>query len=111
MSDYRIDRTSWAQHDIFYQMGNVAAEVGRSINACRNGKTDRMDRAIDRAVDLLDATIEDLAHQRSPRLKEVLRAREEYLRLFFDDRFDEDADNIERYFMQFAIASRNGAKA
>ncbi len=111
MGDHRIDREAWAKLDIFNQMGNIGSEVGRAIKSRRCGKLDRMDNAIDRALDLLDATIENLAGQHSPRLKEVLRAREEFLRLFFDDRFDEDADNIERYFMQFAIAARNGAVA
>lgn len=44
----------------------------------------------------------------SYRLKEVLRARDEFLRLFFDNTFEEDADNIERYFMYFAVAARAG---
>lgn len=111
MGEYRIDREAWAKRDILFQMGNIGSEVGRSIKACRNGKIDRMNKAIDRALVLFDATIDDLAKQRSHRLKEVLRAREEYLRLFFDDTFDFDADNIERYFMQFAVASRNGITA
>lgn len=111
MSDYRIDRESWAQLDIFNQMGNIGSEVGRAIKAYRNGKTDRMDKAIDRALDLFDATTECLVRERSPRLKEVLRAREEFLRLFFDGTFDSDADDIERYFMQFALAARKGKAA
>lgn len=111
MSDYRIDRESWAQLDIFNQMGNIGSEVGRAIKAYRNNKFDRADKAIDRALDLFDATTECLVREHSPRLKEVLRAREEFLRLFFDDTFDKDADNIERYFMQFAVAARKNRAA
>lgn len=109
MSEYRFDRDAWAQLDIYNQMGNIGSEVGRAINWCRREKPDRMNKAIDRALVLFDATIEVLARQRSPRLKEVLRAREEFLRLFFDDRFDEDADAIERYFMFFAVTARKRA--
>jgi hypothetical protein len=36
----------------------------------------------------------------------VLRAREEFLRLFFDGTFENDADKIERYFMDYAFAAR-----
>lgn len=111
MSDYRIDRESWSQLDIFNQMGNIGSEVGRAIKAHRNNKLDRANKAIDRALDLFDATIECLACERSPRLKEVLRAREEFLRLFFDGTFDADADSIERYFMHFAIAARKNRAA
>ena len=107
MANYEIDRERWAQLPIFEQMGNIGAEVGRAVNATRAGKDKRAQGAIDRAVDLLDATVEVLVAQKSPRVKEVLRAREEFLRLFFDDTFEEDADNIVRYFNLFAIAARS----
>jgi hypothetical protein len=42
----------------------------------------------------------------SYRLKEVLRARDEFLRLFSDDTFDHDAAKIDRYFMNFAFSAR-----
>lgn len=106
MPSYQIDREEWAKLSIFEQMGNVGSEVGRAIKATRAGKDKRAQGAIDRAVDLLDATVEVLIAQRSHRVKEVLRARREFLRLFYDGTFEEDADNIERYFTQFAIAAR-----
>lgn len=107
MASYEIDRERWAQLSIFEQMGNIGAEVGRAVNATRAGKDKRAQGAIDRAVDLLDATVEVLVAQGSPRVKEVLRAREEFLRLFFDGTFEEDADNIVRYFDLFAIVARS----
>ncbi len=107
MASYEIDRERWAELSIYEQLGNVSSEVGRAINATRAGKEQRAQGAIDRAVDLLDATIEVLVAQRSPRVKEVLRAREEFLRLFFDGTFEEDADNIARYFNLFAIVARS----
>lgn len=111
MSNYQVDRCEWAKLDIYEQMGNIGSEVGRAINAQRNGKTKRVDGAVDRALDLFDATTECLIRQKSPRVREVLRSREEFLRLFFDGTFDEDADNIERYFAQFAVAARRQASA
>jgi len=104
---YQIDRERWAKMTINEQMGNIGSEVGRAITARRSGNKVREDRAIDRAIDLFSATVEVLAGTRySYRLKEVLRAREEFLRLFFDDTFDSDADKIERYFMNYAFAAR-----
>lgn len=107
MASYEIDRDRWAQLSIYEQMGNIGAEVGRAVNATRAGKDKRAQGAIDRAVDLIDATVEVLVAQRSPRVKEVLRARDEFLRLFFDGTFEEDADNIVRYFNLFAIVARS----
>ena len=107
MGEYRFDSTRWAQLTFYEQMGNIGSEVGRAIIAHRNGNAVREARAIDRAIDLLSATVDVLiGTEYSYRLKEVLRARDEFLRLFFDGTFDEDADNIERYFMYFAFIAR-----
>jgi len=109
MSEYKFDRARWAQLTFNEQMGNIGSEVGRAIIAHRNGNEVRKNRAIDRAIDLFSATVEALIGTKySYRLKEVLRARDEFLRLFFDGTFDQDADNIERYFMYFAYAARAG---
>jgi hypothetical protein len=88
-------------------MGNIGSEVGRAINAKKSGKADRMDGAIDRAVDLFDATAEVWAARQSPRTREVLRAKEQFLELFFGTQNDDDAASLERYFMQFAQAARS----
>ena len=107
MGEYRFDRSRWAQLTFDEQMGNIGAEVGRAIIAHRNGNEVRETRAIDRAIDLFSATVEALVGtEYSYRLKEVLRARDEFLRLFFDGTFDKDADKIDRYFMYFAFAAR-----
>ena len=104
---YKFDRAKWAQLTFFEQMGNISSEVGRAIIAHRNGNELRETRAVDRAIDLFSATADVLkGTQYSYRLKEVLRARDEFLRLFFDGTFDEDADNIERYFTYFAYIAR-----
>jgi hypothetical protein len=108
MSDYKVDRRRWAQMGIIEQMGNIGSEVGRAIKARREGAEERVEPAIIRALDLFDATVEALIARRQPhRAKEVLRARTEFMRLFYDDAFEAEADGIERYFMQFAIAARN----
>jgi len=104
---YQVDRERWAKMTIIEQMGNIGSEVGRAIIAHRDGNKAREDRAIDRAIDLFSATIEALAGtEYSFRLREVLRARDEFLRLFFDGTFDSDSDIIERYFLDFAFAAR-----
>ena len=106
MSNYHIDRERWWQLNIYEQMGNIGSEVGRAINARRTGREERVEGAIARALDLFSATTEQLIAEKSYRIKEVLRARDEFLKLFYDGTFDHDADNIERYFMQFAWLAR-----
>jgi len=105
----KMDREKWAKLTICEQLGNIGAEVGRAISAKRNGYDTRMEGAINRALDLFLATIEVLIKEKTyiHRAKEVIRARDEFMSLFYNDYFDEEeADKIERYFMNFAYIAR-----
>ena len=107
MTDYTIDRVRWANMSIFDQMGNISSEVGRSFNARRQGQVENENLAMVRALDLFDATIDDLIARKSIRSKEVIRSKEQYLSTLLNPNFDEKAGaSIEKYFMQFAIAAR-----
>jgi len=103
MSDHIFDRTSWAKLDRFNQMGNIGSEVGRALSAKRSGKTDRMQGAFYRGLDLIDATVIQWAARKEPGLKELLYARELFAESITTDRVD---DGLENYFMQFALAAR-----
>ena len=96
-----INRERWASMSLIDQMANIGSEVGRAIIARDN--IQRRDAAIDRALDLFSATAECYS---GLRLREILRARDEFLRLFYGD--STDYDGVERYFYHFALASRRG---
>ena len=88
-------------------MGNIGSEVGRAIISHRQVDIIRENRTIDRAIDLFSGTVEVTIN--TPycyRLKEVLRVRDEFLKLFFAETFDQDADNIDHYFLFFAYLAR-----
>ena len=88
-------------------MANIGAEVGRTFNARRTGMTDRYWAAIERAVDLFEATVITCRPEDRYRLREVGGAKEEYLRIATDDPFDdEDARKLEEYFTNLALISR-----
>ncbi len=107
MTDYTVDRVRWANMSIFDQMGNISSEVGRSFNAKRQGQAENENLAMARALDLFDATIDNLISTKSIRSKEVLRSKDQYLSALLNPKFDEKAGaSIEKYFMQYAIASR-----
>ena len=87
-------------------MGNIGSEVERAIRAHEAGRQDRFDRALDRALELFDLTAAD-DRWRGPSRREILRAREEFCRLFFDpDPPTGSAEGLKRYFLAFAIAAR-----
>lgn len=102
MNEYHIDRQKWQRRSIFEQMGNIYAEVGRTLAAKRRRDTEGATAAAIRAFDLFDATSESLAARKSPKLHELLRARE----LFADEFISGNNHNIEQYLAPFAIAAR-----
>ncbi|AEB07694.1 hypothetical protein Corgl_1595 [Coriobacterium glomerans PW2] len=106
MSSYRIDQRRWEGLSFLEQMGNIGIEVDRAISARRAADIERADGALDRAVDLIDATVCCLVEQRSHRLRELLLARNEFLRIFFEDASDTDVEDVDRYFMYFAVAAQ-----
>lgn len=105
VASYAVDRKRWSKMSIFDQMGNIYSEVGRTFKAKQSHDEDRYKQALARAIDLFDATSADLVAQRSPKLKEVLRAKEEFLGAC-ESQDVSDERELDRYFMQFAVAAR-----
>lgn len=67
---------------------------------------DRFDNALARALELFDLTAAD-ARWSGPRCREVLRAREEFCRLFFDaTTLADDRRTLREYFLRFAVLAR-----
>jgi hypothetical protein len=99
----------WHTLSLMEQLGNVGSEVDRAIRAHEQGRTDRFERAFDRALELFDLTAADRRwrlHQR----REILRAREQFCRVFYDETAESDlASYLNEYFLQFAVAARRGA--
>jgi len=96
----------WAEKALVEQMANIGSEVGRSVRAHAEGSTTRFDHALARALELFDLTAAD-ARWAGPRRREILRAREEFCRLFFDPAVAPgSAAGLNAYFLQFAVAAR-----
>ncbi len=105
-SNIRVVPAGWSNMTIIEQMGNIGAEVGRTFAAEQSGDEVRLDGALSRALELFGATSKQLAAEKSPRLKEILRAKEGFLSALVEK--PAERAGIERYFMQFAIAARSG---
>lgn len=100
MNTHTVDKDRWQSMTILEQMGNIGSEVGRALKAKRAGED--FEPALRRALDLFDATLEPLIAKKSPRAKEVLRSKDQFLRALYE----KDDSGIENYFMQYAIAAR-----
>lgn len=96
----------WHALSLVEQLAHVGSEVDRSIRAFESRNTVRFDGALARALELFDATAAD-ERWRGPRRREILRAREEVCRLFYDpDVPVNSARGLRRYFLAFATAAR-----
>lgn len=98
----------WSTFTIAQQLANVGSDVDRAIAAWEGGarRADRFERALARALELFDLTAGD-ERWRGHRRREILRAREEFCRLFFDDAASVGAArSLQRYFLHFAVLSR-----
>ena len=106
-SAYQVDRDRWARFTIFEQMGNIGSEIGRTFLAGRRNDSEGVRNAMARALDLFEATVETLVKVKSPRTKEVLRAKDQFLQIVSNQTFHSaQAEGLERYFMAFALAAR-----
>ena len=96
----------WRTFSLIEQLGNVGSEVDRAIRAYGDGRQDRFDAELSRALELFDLTVSDprwKSHQR----REILRAREQFCRVFFDETAEPDLGAyLSKYFLQFAVAAR-----
>ena len=97
----------WGSLTLLEQMAHVGSEVERSIRALESGRQERMEKAVERALELFDRTAVD-ERWRGPRRREILRAREEVCRLFFgtDSPGPSSSRGLRAYFLRFAVAAR-----
>jgi len=105
MNNHKFDHADWAKLTMFEQMGNIGSEVGRALKAKQSGDETRMTAAFYRGLDLIDATAE-LWVKQPGRLKELLRAREQFASAVNGQA---SGEGLEAYFMAFAFAARRPA--
>ena len=96
----------WRQLSLVEQLDNVGSEVGR-IRRWRGRDVEAMNRAFERALELLDLTLADPRWRE--RLREIARARE----LLCDavaggGEYGTTLEDLDRYFLAFAVAARRG---
>ena len=96
----------WLTRPITYQMGNIGSEVSRSLKWTKKGNQPRADKAIDRAFELFDFTIEANINNH-PRLTEILKAREEFCDYFFNhNSWHTDPAKMQKYYDGFVMMAR-----
>jgi len=94
----------WNKLTFYEQMANVGSEVERTIK-WREKNEGYSERAFERALELLDLTIDD--RKNLDRLKELTRLREALADHFvFDNSYESSDKSWHKYFFAFNFAVR-----
>ncbi|MCZ7663098.1 MAG: hypothetical protein M5U22_09295 [Thermoleophilia bacterium] len=94
----------WRDFTLLEQLANVGSEVERALNWAAKCNPDYSQKALERALELLELTIGDPRHRH--RLKELTRLREVLLDYFLgENRFGSTARSWHGYFHAFGVAA------
>ncbi len=95
----------WTQLSFLEQMANVASEVERALSWRARRNTAYAERALERALELLDLTLANTGS--GARLRELARVREALVDFFLGNNvYGATADSWKRYFTPFIYAAR-----
>jgi len=95
----------WKELSLFEQMANIGGEVERALKWREKNNADYSQRAFERALELVDLTLE-YSHNRS-HLKEIARLREALVDYFLGtNEFQSTESSWRKYFSHFTYAAR-----
>lgn len=95
----------WKQLPFLEQMANIGSEVERALNWRKKNDFIRSQQAFERALELLDFTLDSL--KTYPRIKEATRLREALVDYFSGtDQSMTDEESWRKYFFHFTYAAR-----
>lgn len=95
----------WNNLSFFSQMANIGSEVVRALNwTGRDKKNSQL--AAERAIELMDLTIDDKKNHTHSRLTELLRLRDFIADFFFfDNEYKSTPESWHNYFNAFTFAA------
>jgi len=95
----------WITLSFVEQMANIGSEVDRALNWREKNNADYSQRALERALELVDLTLGD--RRNVSRLKEVARVREALADFFAgDNQYGSTGPLWRKYFGAFGFAAR-----
>lgn len=95
----------WSQLPFIEQMANIGSEVERALNWRAKNNSAYCQQAFERALELIDLTLESL--KKFPQLKELARLRESLVDYFLGtNQFKSTESLLRKYFFCFTYAAR-----
>jgi hypothetical protein len=95
----------WFGMRLLEQMANIGSEVERTIIWKSKGDKQYQQSAFERALELIDLTLEDPKNRQ--RLKELCRMREILVDWYFDNLYGSSDGSWQKYFSAFNYAARS----
>ena len=100
-----MTKERWQKLSFFEQMANVGSEVERAILWRKKENPEYSHMAFDRALELLELTIDDAKNKR--KLRELFRLREVLIDYFYFSNSFNSSDKLwQNYFFSFNWAAR-----
>ena len=107
MDNFGFSQERWSKFSLAEQMGNIGSEAERAFSWREKKDAVAEQKAFDRTLALIDLTLADERFRH--RLKEIARTREVLCDFFQGGiNFSVSAEELRRYFFQFALAARIG---
>lgn len=95
----------WYTLSLAQQLGNIGSEINRVNTFFKRNEKEKLEKAFERALELIDLTLSDIRWKH--RLREITRSRELLCSLFFDTETYSDVelelDQLNEYFLQFGL--------
>jgi len=105
MEHQQLAAGKWQELSLAEQLANVGAEVGRALRWQEKGNAEYSRLAFERALELIDLTIDDGNNKN--RLKEIIRLREALADYFTaGNSYKQTADSLNNYFYSFNFKAR-----
>ncbi|PIY96566.1 MAG: hypothetical protein COY66_03900 [Candidatus Kerfeldbacteria bacterium CG_4_10_14_0_8_um_filter_42_10] len=100
-----MDQRRWQKFSLPEQLANIGSEVNRFFHWKMSGDAENQNKALERALDLIDLTLKTPLYGTS--LKELCRLREIIKDLFIGKKeYSFSPRSIQDYFLMFAVAAR-----
>lgn len=97
----------WARMPLAEQLANIGSEVSRALNWRTKGNSEYAEKAVVRALELLDLSLESA--KAFPTLRELARLREAIVDYFYGTNQYGSSETLWRkYFDHFAFLARKG---
>ena len=96
----------WFTLTLTGQLANIGSEVERAISWLEKGDKEQSDKALERAIELINLTAQDNLWK-GCRLREILRMKEILCDVFWGDNvYNTSFEFLRKYFLYFGILAR-----